>query len=404
MQHQLLRLLLIFAAVLAVAVSVLGIAELVMRLEPVAVTSQPPAGDYVQLQADERIFTLFAALNAAGHDEENSERGMSPVRVQVRAALVDKPLPSLVRLRPYLRICRTIHVSQCATYILQRGPAPSFARAVDGWAVTTPAFPFLGFDRALAAFYDEAGIAGLWQAQRPAYDAEIARYRDLVTPAVDDVFAYLKIKWPPTEVVVVLPNLIDAYWRGYGPRVGDLSYVVMGPGVEPNIGLIQHEAMHPILNPLVDAHLGAVERSQADRLFATLKPRVSVGYRTWPNILHESVIRAVEVRLAVPADREHLIRQEEAAGFALVRPLAGRMADYEASGQMLAEFMPRLLSTLNDDAVTTTLAPTHWQSSISTNSRRPQKGFTRSNSPPTAHCLKNLKKRDVFCRRTYWLE
>jgi len=277
---------------------------------------------------------------------------MSPVRVQVRAALADKPLPSLARLRPYLRICRTIHVSQCATWILQRGPAPRFARAVDGWAVTTPAFPFLGFDRALAAFYREADIASLWQAQGPAYNTEIARYRHLVTPAVAEVFAYLKITQPPTEGVVVLPNLLDAYWRGYGPRVGDLSYVVMGPAVEPNIGLIQHEAMHPILNPLVDAHLAAVERSQADRLFAALKPRVSAGYRTWPNILHESVIRAVEVRLAVPADRERLIRQEEAAGFPLVRPLAGRLADYEASGQPMAEFMPRLLSALNGDAVT----------------------------------------------------
>ena len=217
--------------------------------------------------------------------------------------------------------------------------------------MTTPAFPFLGFDRALAAFYDEAGHRRLWQAQRPAYDAEIARYRDLVTPAVDEVFAYLMITQPPTEGVVVLPNLLDAYWRGYGPRVGDLSYVVMGPAVEPNIGLIQHEAMHPILNPLVDAHLGAVKPRQADRLFAALKPRVSAGYRTWPNILHESVIRAVEVRLAVPADRERLIRQEEAAGFLLVRPLAGRLAEYEASGQTMSEFMPRLLATLNDETL-----------------------------------------------------
>ena len=267
MRHKLLRLLLIPAAVLALAASVLGIAELAVRLEPVTAASQPPAGDYVQLQADERLFTLFAALNAGGYDEENNERGMSPVRVQVRAALANRrgeetsPLPSLARLRPYFQMCRFIHVSQCATWILQRGPAPRFARAADGWALDAPAFPFLGFDRALAAFYAEADIASLWQAQRPAYDAEIARYRGLVTPAVDEVFAYLKITQPPTEGVIVLPNLLDAYWRGYGPRVGDLSYVVMGPAVEPNIGLIQHEAMHPILNPLVDAHLGAVERS-----------------------------------------------------------------------------------------------------------------------------------------------
>jgi hypothetical protein len=35
--------------------------------------------------------------------------------------------------------------------------------------------------------------------------------------------------------------------------------------------------------------------------------------------------------------------KEEAAGFPLVRPLAGRLAEYEASGQPMAEFMPRLL-------------------------------------------------------------
>lgn len=349
MRAQRFHLLLCLAAVPGVIVLCLALVELAVRLEPVTAPLPAPGGEYVQLQADERLFTLFAALNAAGYDEENNERGMSEARQQMRAALAGEGRGEVTSpLRAYLALCRTIHVSQCATWILQRGPAPDFARAVDGWALNAPAFPFLGFDRALAAFYREAGIASLWQAQRPAYEAEIARYRDLATPAVAAVFAYLKISEPPTAGVVVLPNLLDAYWRGYGPRVGDLSYVVMGPAVEPNVGLIQHEAMHPILNPMIDAHLDAVERQQADRLLAALKPRVAAGYRTWPNILHESVIRAVEVRLAAPADRQRLIRQEEAAGFPLVRPLADRLAEYEASGQTMAEFMPRLLDALND--------------------------------------------------------
>ena len=350
MQHKLLRLLLIPMAVLALAAVILGSAELLVRFEPVTAANQLPAGDYVQLQADERLFTLFAALNAGGYDEENNERGMSEVRLRVRAALANRG-DVTSPLRPYLAMCRFIHVSQCATWVLQRGPAPRFARAADGWALEAPAFLFFGFDRALAAFYQEADIAGLWQAQRPAYDAEIARYRDLVTPAVAEVFAYLKITQPPTEGVVVLPNLLDAYWRGYGPRVGNLSYVVMGPAVEPNVGLIQHEAMHPILNPLVDAHLAAVEPRQKELLFALLKPRVAAGYRTWPNMLHESVIRAVEVQLADPKDRERLIRQEEALGFPLVRPLAGRLVEYEASGQTMSEFMLRLLAALNDETL-----------------------------------------------------
>lgn len=326
-------------------------AEVVVRYEPLAAATPPIAGDYIQLNADERLFTLFAALNAAGYDEENNEQGFAPTRQKVRAALADKPLASLGRLRPYLAVCRLIHVSQCATWMLQRGPAPEFARAVDGWWLDAPAFPFFGFDHALAAFYQEAEIAALWQEQQPAYAAEIARYGDLVTPAIDDVFAYLKLEQPPTEGIVVLPNLLDAYWRGYGPQVGTLSYVVAGPAITPNVGLIQHEAMHPILNSLIDAHLGVIDRGQADHLFAALKPQVAAGYQNWPAILHESVIRAVEVRLADPADREWRIRQEEAHGFPLVRTLARQLADYEASGEPMTAYMPRLLAALNDATV-----------------------------------------------------
>jgi len=211
--------------------------------------------------------------------------------------------------------------------------------------------PVWGFAAALAQFHREAEIAVLWQAQQPAYAAEIERYQALVEPAVAEVFAYLRLAEPPTAGVRVLPNLLDAYWRGYGPHVGALSYVVMGPAIEPNVGLIQHEAMHPILNPLVDAHLGAVAHDQADRLFAAIKPNVGAGYQTWPAILHESVIRAVEVRLAAPTDRERLIRQEEANGFSLVRPLASQLVDYESTDEPLATYMPRLLAALNDQAL-----------------------------------------------------
>jgi len=350
MHHRLSRLLLIPVAVLLAAVLIVAAAELIVRWEPVTASLPAPEGEYVQLQADERLFTLFAALNATGYDAENNEQGMSRVRQHVRAVLASRPLPSLRRLRPYMAMCRSIHHSWCATWVLQRGPAPAFARAVEGWWLPKPAFLFVGFDRALAAFYREADIASLWQEHLPAYEAEIERYREAATPAVEQVLAYLKTPEPPTQGVIVLPNLLDAYWRGYGELVDGLSYVVMGPAVQLNVGLIQHEAMHPIINLMVDAHLDAIGLEQSDRLFASLKPAMAgSAYGTWESILHESVIRAIEVRLRDPAQRERILRQEEADGFALVRPLVARLEEYEASGQPMAEYMPVLLDALNDE-------------------------------------------------------
>ena len=96
----------------------------------------------------------------------------------------------------------------------------------------------------------------------------------------------------------------------------------------------------------------SIGQGQADRLFASLKPGMAgSGYGMWPSILHECAIRAIEVRLRDPAQHERLIRQEEAQGFTLVRPLAARLEDYEASGRPMAEYMPVLLDALNDETL-----------------------------------------------------
>ena len=148
--------------------------------------------------------------------------------------------------------------------------------------------------------------------------------------------------------MVVLPNLLDAYWRGYGPRVGNISYVVMGPSEEPNLGLIQHEALHPIINLAVEANLGAIRPAQAERLFGASRSRVSSSYSVWETILDESIIRAVSVRLLPSSDRASYLERQQQHGFVLVPYLAGRLEKFEESDENLTDFVPALLSSLND--------------------------------------------------------
>lgn len=333
-------------AALALLTVGLGSTELLVRFEPVTPAGAAPAAP-VRIVADERLFTFMAALNAAGYDDENNVLGMHPVRQAVRADLAGLYLPSLDRLRPRLQMCRLIHESQCLHWLLQRGGPPDFARQAEGWWPDVPAFLFLGMDTALRDFYLEAGIARLWQNHQPAYAAEIARYQALLEPSLQVTQDYLGVSASSIGTVVMLPNLSDAYWRGYGLAVGDTSYIVSGPAETPNIGLLQHEYLHPIINPLVDANLTAIDPAQSRRLFAALRGGVARGYGSWEAILHESVIRAVQVRLAAPAEREWQLEKEESAGFWLVRPLAQQLEDYEAGDVSLAEYMPTLLAAVN---------------------------------------------------------
>jgi hypothetical protein len=332
---------------MALLVFGLAAAELAVRLEPVTAAPEAPA-EAVSISADERLFTLMAALNAAGYDDENNQAGMHPVRQAARAELAARNLPSLARLRPRLQLCRLIHESQCIHWLLQRGGPPDFSRQAGGWWVNAPAFPFLGLSGALSDFYREAGIAELWQRYRPAYEAEAARYQALLAPSLQNTLDYLRMSPPATGRVIMLPNLLDAYWRGYGPAVGETSYIVSGPAEQPNIGLLQHEFMHPLLNPLVDANLQAIDPDQARRLYDHLKGQVSRGYQNWDGILRESVIRAVEVRLADPDERARFLANEEEQGFWLVRPLAHQLEAYEDTSQSLPEFMPTWLASLNN--------------------------------------------------------
>lgn len=318
-------------------------AEWTVRSEPVRGQVAEPSG-FVTVRADERLFTIMAALNATGYDDENNPAGMHPVRVAVRKELAARSIPSRDRLRVQL----LAHPSKYVQWVLCRSEFPGLERAVEGWWIEgVPPLLFWGLDGALREFYVQGDIAALWQQHRSAYAAEAARYEAQAGPAVRQVLDYMRVQNPPTDHVVVLPNLLDAYWRGYGPRVGNISYVVVGPADRPNLGEVQHEAMHPILNPLVDANLDAVTPAARDRLFSILRPRMPDSYPTWESILRESAIRAVEARLLEPASRAGYIAQQEQAGFLLVRPLAEHLPEYEQSDLPFAAYAGRWLESLN---------------------------------------------------------
>lgn len=319
-------------------------AEITVRTQPAQAT--PPPTEFVTVLADERLFTLFAALNAAGYTDENFDQPFHPVRATTRAYLAARPLPNLTRLRSQLSFT---HSYAFVEWVLHYGPPPEFQRTVAGWHSSAPALLFFGLDNELREFYRAAEIKTLWQQVLPEYTAEVERYRAAAEPAIAKALAYTRLENPPVGHIIVIPNLLDAHWRGYGPHIGQTAYVVVGPtGDEPDIGLVQHEALHSLVGPLVEANQNVITPAQAERLFNRLQTEVDThSYGTWSAILEESVINALGVRLAEPEWRALALHNGEARGFWLTGPLAEKLADYEQSPATLADFMPEWLEALN---------------------------------------------------------
>lgn len=327
-----------------------GAAELAVRYQPVEAAVQenddlPTELEWVWVRVDERMFTLFAALNMAGYDRENFGADYHPARQLVRERLAGKTFSGQSRLRQELKF---VDAYNFVVWALHYGGPPEFTRQ-ETWAANgMPAFFFYGLDQVLRDFYRELDITSLWQEVKPLYELEAARYQQAAGPAIRAALAYIRMEQVLIRQVIAIPNLLDAHWSGFGPQVGDTAYVVVGPTrEEPDVGLIQHEALHSLVGPLVEANLEAIDPQHANALFAALRKRVPKNYGSWEIIVEESVVRALDARLAGPEWEENSLRNDEQAGFLLVRPLADILKTYEACSETLEEFMPELLARLN---------------------------------------------------------
>lgn len=322
-------------------------AEAAGRLEPVS-TERPDFGSqFVVVAPDERIFTLFAALNAAGFDREYEGMEMSPIRQQVRVSLSKKDLPSLTQLKPFFDHVPDFHL---VVWALQRGNPPAFGRAEAGWWVSTSAANFKGLDKALEEFYYEADISTLWQEVQPAYQAEIDQWQSLAKQSLADIQIYLRTNNMPFRQVVIIPNLLDAHYSGTGPLVGDIAYVVSGP-TETELsllGLIEHEVLHSVIGPILDQQIKQIPNSTSRRLYTTLKETMPSGYGTWASVLEESLNRAINLRMLDDDDlRAQQLERLESIGFLLIKPFDAALATYEQSGEPFEQYLPTLLASLD---------------------------------------------------------
>ena len=142
--------------------------------------------DKVEARADERLFTLFAALNASGYDEGLKESG--PVRETVRAKLGELTVKVVDPFRKF-RAERPQPLEAYAAYVFSLTPPPEFAeqRAQTGLE---------GLNRILAEFYSQAKIADLWKAQADAHAKTAAAFAAAGVPAIGRVMDYLRATAP----------------------------------------------------------------------------------------------------------------------------------------------------------------------------------------------------------------
>jgi TolA-binding protein len=314
--------------------------------------TQPPQG---QLDGSQTLFTVLAAINAAGYDDELDSAATLPIRKQVRDIIAAKHLDSVEALKKFFDAHRQSNpgdqLSQYISFALTIEGPPDFQYRVPPVEIPQDVRKLEGLNPLIAAFYREANIEELWKRSQSAYERMIAGYHGGVSKALLEANAYLRnptsgFRGRRFQIYVDLlgaPNQIQS--RSYK----DDYFVVVTPSPEPQIDEIRHAYLHYLLDPLALRHFDQLSRLKALAEFAAPAPALDNAYKDdFILMATECLIKAVESRLAHGAqNRQPVVDQALREGFVLTPAFAEGLAAYEKQEQSLRFFFVDLIGQVD---------------------------------------------------------
>ncbi len=304
-----------------------------------------------QLDASPTLFTVMAAINAAGYDADLSSPNNDPLRAAVRKELAGKKIPSLKALKEFYAEHRqgnaSANVNQYISFALSVDGPPAFA--LKGRTVDAPPDIALldGLGPLLAAFYREAGIEELWSRSQPALDQEIERYHVAVAAAVLQVNGYLRNQTSGMagrrfQIYIDLlaaPNQIQT--RSYANDY----YVVVTPSAEPRIHDVRHGYLHYLLDPLATRNAEIIMRKRGLADHAQRAPALDESFKSdYLLLVTESLIKAVEARLDRKPD---LVTENMREGYILTAYFSEQLPIYEKQEQAMRLYYPDLIRPID---------------------------------------------------------
>ncbi|MHB8418910.1 MAG: hypothetical protein ACYDCL_12605 [Myxococcales bacterium] len=187
----------------------------------------------IEIEADVRVVTLFAALNALGYDAGPVARrdpiprpALSEAR---RAARLEAPMsPALADLFQAFLDAHPLPLRAYVGFVSALGPPPELAPGSE----PAESASLRGFEQLLSRYYREANVGSLYQKLLPQYRAALKSYLTRLDAALERADRMLQPQPGDTPPPVFVVNLLDAPGKAYGLRRGGSALVVVGPGAD----------------------------------------------------------------------------------------------------------------------------------------------------------------------------
>ena len=349
---------------LAAAIVVIG------ALAPPAPAQQPgqpqqpqyvPVGDNgISVQASEQIFDVMCALDAAGFEADESTLGEMPGRLALRQHMLELQGPATLAVRKFYREhllgSPTETLIPFMTFALVSGPPPDFTLPDNRDLLPPSVLTIDGFQSVLADFYREAQLATRWTSIGGESTPMVVDFRAGLRHIVIASDAYLREVQKPSNgrsFTVYVEPLVGTLTNFRNS--GDAYAIVVGNLSQSAADTVQHAYLHYMLDRFVLRYRPVVDTKRALLAVAARAPQLPVEYHDdFVSLMDECLIRAVELRLRhLSGDAlETQLKEEDEAGFVLVRPLVAQLLKFEKDAPAMSYYFPTLVTNIDVQAET----------------------------------------------------
>ncbi len=312
----------------------------------------------VTLETSESLFSVLAAINACGYDQELA--ASDPLRTQLRAEIARTVQASAAAAAAQEQLCAFYRdheqpeasrtYAQYISLALNLGDPPAFELKGQEADLPPDAAYVLGFVPLLQRFYAEAGLHEIWRKHQAAYQAQVERLHDPVANMLlATKTAYLRLaesgylgrRFAVYVEPMGAPGQVNA--RNYG---SDYFLVLSPRGDALALDAIRHTYLHYVLDPFAMKRQRAMKRLEPLLESVQTAPLDESFQQDIVLLVNECIIRAIEVRLSGPRGKEgeparlKLAEAAEREGFILTLYFYGALQEFEKDPVGLQDAYP----------------------------------------------------------------
>ncbi len=315
----------------------------------------------VSLETSETLFTVLAAINTCGYDQELSIS--DPLRMQIRsevgkavedtAGARDVIGPMCLFYRQHQTSDPARDLSMYVSLALYLEEPPTFTLKVKPGELPPDAAVAADIVPRMQAFYQRIGLHAIWERHRARYTELTEVYHVPLAKMTFDTEIYLKM--PSAGYLgrrfTIYLDAMGAPGQTNARNYASDYYVVISPtsGTAIKMQQIRHTYLHYLLDPLALKNADSFKRLEPLLVRLQDTPMDEAFKSNASLLVTECMVRAIEARLSnLPeAERAQVINQADKEGYVLTHYFYDAFGRFEKDPAGMRNAYPELIAGID---------------------------------------------------------